>query len=243
MCITNSSKRVDIYNAVKLLYVERHGNDYKSKLEIVYPKGSRIYWYKLYKNIKCEDIDDDIEQHIHNTKEKVCCNICQCSINHSSYKRHLKSKKHKVANDEKKRHDDAEKKRHDDVERKRAAEFDKKLEDAARRAAESWQRQKRMENEIIYCDVCDCGVTRGSYKRHLKSKKHKMSLDCKAEARRAVLNNAYQDDPYKILGIERNATPIQIKKVYRQLALQFHPDKGGSIEMFKRILSAYEQLK
>ena len=32
-------------------------------------------------------------------------------------------------------------------------------------------------------------------------------------------------DYYKILKIDRNATPEQIKKAFRKLALKWHPDK------------------
>jgi hypothetical protein len=32
-------------------------------------------------------------------------------------------------------------------------------------------------------------------------------------------------DPFEILGIERGATDKEIKKAYRKLSLQFHPDK------------------
>ena len=32
-------------------------------------------------------------------------------------------------------------------------------------------------------------------------------------------------DAYKTLGLKRNAKDLDIKKAYRKLAIQFHPDK------------------
>ncbi|ALM48150.1 hypothetical protein AMR72_04115 [Flavobacterium psychrophilum] len=50
-------------------------------------------------------------------------------------------------------------------------------------------------------------------------------------------------DYYKILGVARNATQEEIKKVYRQLALQYHPDRNNSDmaseERFKEISESY----
>jgi DnaJ-class molecular chaperone len=33
-------------------------------------------------------------------------------------------------------------------------------------------------------------------------------------------------DPYDILGLDQNATLREIKKAYRKLALEYHPDKN-----------------
>jgi DnaJ-class molecular chaperone len=51
-----------------------------------------------------------------------------------------------------------------------------------------------------------------------------------------------QQNCYEILGVERGASLDDIKKKYKLLAKQHHPDKGGDADEFKRIASAYETL-
>ncbi|MFA6407174.1 MAG: molecular chaperone DnaJ [Candidatus Paceibacterota bacterium] len=50
-------------------------------------------------------------------------------------------------------------------------------------------------------------------------------------------------DYYHILGVERNASEEEIKKAYRKLAHQHHPDKvGGDTAKFKEMNEAYQVL-
>lgn len=50
-------------------------------------------------------------------------------------------------------------------------------------------------------------------------------------------------DYYKILGVEKGASEDEIKKAYRKLAHQHHPDKaGGNEDKFKEINEAYQVL-
>jgi len=47
---------------------------------------------------------------------------------------------------------------------------------------------------------------------------------------------------YSILGVEETSTQEDIKKAYRKLAKENHPDKGGDEELFKKISAAYDTI-
>lgn len=48
------------------------------------------------------------------------------------------------------------------------------------------------------------------------------------------------EDYYKILEVSKDASQEDIKKKFRKLSLQHHPDKGGDINKFKKINEAYQ---
>jgi len=50
-------------------------------------------------------------------------------------------------------------------------------------------------------------------------------------------------DYYEILGVSKSASADEIKKAFRRLAIQHHPDRGGNEESFKEVNEAYEILK
>ena len=50
------------------------------------------------------------------------------------------------------------------------------------------------------------------------------------------------EDFYQILGVNQNATQDEIKKAYRKLAVEHHPDKGGDENKFKKISEAYDTI-
>lgn len=56
-------------------------------------------------------------------------------------------------------------------------------------------------------------------------------------------------DPYKVLGVSRDASDEEIKKAYRRLSRKYHPDaninnpnKAQAEESFKEVQQAYEQI-
>ncbi|MBI4508496.1 MAG: molecular chaperone DnaJ [Deltaproteobacteria bacterium] len=57
---------------------------------------------------------------------------------------------------------------------------------------------------------------------------------------------AKKRDYYEVLGLQRNADPSEIKKAYRRLAMEYHPDRNpgdkSAEEKFKEAAEAYEVL-
>jgi DnaJ-class molecular chaperone len=55
-----------------------------------------------------------------------------------------------------------------------------------------------------------------------------------------------KSDPYSILGVPRTATETEIKRAYRKLAMQYHPDRNAgdtkAAKKFSEVAGAYEIL-
>ena len=54
-----------------------------------------------------------------------------------------------------------------------------------------------------------------------------------------------QEDYYKVLGVDRDASDQEINKAYRKLAKKYHPDlnhEPGAEEKYKQVNEAYEVL-
>ena len=55
-----------------------------------------------------------------------------------------------------------------------------------------------------------------------------------------------QRDYYEVLGVARNASPEDLKKAYKKLALKYHPDRNPNdaeaVNAFKEAAEAFEVL-
>lgn len=57
------------------------------------------------------------------------------------------------------------------------------------------------------------------------------------------LSGSTQPDDLAILNLEAPVTMLEIRRQYRRLAAQHHPDKGGDAATFCELQGAYERLK
>ncbi|MBU2575395.1 MAG: DnaJ domain-containing protein [Elusimicrobia bacterium] len=73
----------------------------------------------------------------------------------------------------------------------------------------------------------------------------------RVEEPRESRQGAQEWDPYKVLGVARNASLDEIKHAYRELANKYHPDKVSHLgdefkkiadKRFKEIVRAYQEL-
>eukprot|EP00029_Vermamoeba_vermiformis_P008413 TRINITY_DN3935_c0_g1_i1.p1 TRINITY_DN3935_c0_g1~~TRINITY_DN3935_c0_g1_i1.p1 ORF type:complete len:500 (+),score=117.28 TRINITY_DN3935_c0_g1_i1:156-1655(+) len=66
------------------------------------------------------------------------------------------------------------------------------------------------------------------------------------EVAKIILLTKTSEDPFEILGLDYDATEVEIKKSYRKLAVLLHPDKNNSMqdaeEAFKCVTQAYAVL-
>jgi hypothetical protein len=56
------------------------------------------------------------------------------------------------------------------------------------------------------------------------------------------ISSLYDSNLLSVLGLQPGADLDEIKKRYRELALKYHPDKGGDSDKFIELFDAYKKL-
>ncbi|MBN2238675.1 MAG: J domain-containing protein [Dehalococcoidales bacterium] len=59
------------------------------------------------------------------------------------------------------------------------------------------------------------------------------------------LTQQNDDDPYRVLGLEKTATEKEVKKQYRELLFILHPDTAvvrGTESMLQQVIAAYQKI-
>ncbi|KAI7850995.1 hypothetical protein BDC45DRAFT_546399 [Circinella umbellata] len=105
----------------------------------------------------------------------------------------------------------------------------------------------------VYSRRAACHMELEEYEEAVKDYRHLTEIDAGNREYRSLLQKAelelkksQRKDYYKVLGVTKSATDSEIKKAYRKLALQYHPDKNaGDVKAearFKEVGEAYEIL-
>lgn len=89
-------------------------------------------------------------------------------------------------------------------------------------------------------------TTRDRWRRRRSERRDRDRPWIEADRRGNACNRGCRTDYYRTLGLGKTATDAEIKKAYRKLALQYHPDKNPGNEQankkFAEINNAYEVL-
>jgi thiol-disulfide isomerase/thioredoxin len=122
----------------------------------------------------------------------------------------------------------AHEERTEELRRRNAAQH-QRMEEYRRRSEE----QKKLQQEA-------------SEKRRIEEQQKEEQEKQEKEQQRLKQRAESEKCPYKVLGINKDATQAEVKKAYRTLSLRYHPDKNPGCElsktMFTKLVDAYDIL-
>ena len=59
------------------------------------------------------------------------------------------------------------------------------------------------------------------------------------------MSSVAKRDYYEVLGVDRDATPEQVKKAYRQMALKYHPDRNPDADqdLYQAVVEKLDRMR
>ena len=102
------------------------------------------------------------------------------------------------------------------------------------------------EEDPYLTGASKCEYSGGWYKGRCSCASHRRDRDYGYEKEEYIpytsLYRFPKSDSYEILQIEPPLEYEKVRRAYRKLSLQFHPDKGGDADKFIKIKEAYDDL-
>ena len=80
------------------------------------------------------------------------------------------------------------------------------------------------------------------YSRRTRSDQRASDRNSQSYVRENKSSDFFIKEALSVLGLKRGASQDSIKKTYRRLVKQYHPDLGGSADEFRKVYEAYQQL-
>jgi DnaJ domain len=122
-----------------------------------------------------------------------------------------------------------------------AAEIDAVAKEAARLFGQEWRSLKPHSRDILRNAVKDAHNTTPQTK--LEFAVRQALEKWQAMRRRSEIEAKRRETSLRALGLKDPVTATEIEHAYKRLIRRHHPDAGGSDEMAKKIIAAYQTLK
>jgi membrane protein involved in colicin uptake len=140
----------------------------------------------------------------------------------------------------------------EDQQRKLEEEQKRQAAEEQRHKAETEEEQRRVAQEQRKRAANEKRrATRERNKRAKEERKRQAAEEQQRHAKgRKARGSSPENQALKVLGLTRDVLRLEyqeklaaIKHAFRELALKFHPDKGGTCTQFREITEAYEYLR
>ena len=102
------------------------------------------------------------------------------------------------------------------------------VEEAAHKASEPQEEEKRWGDEGFWED----------FGRQYREAEERERRDHTSTPRSSCVSSRH----HRVLGVRPSATREEIRSAYRKLAMQHHPDHGGTVEKMREINAAYDAI-